>query len=98
MTLIGHDDKLDPGFLEAINSLIDRKPDAKLYQAGTRLIDSKGEKIRGCKPVPERETPAQYLEGRLTYQRDITGTGVVMRSADYDRVGGIPHFERLFFA
>ncbi len=42
--------------------------------------------------------PAQYLEGRFTFQRDISGTGIVMRSADYDRLGGIPHFERLFFA
>jgi glycosyltransferase involved in cell wall biosynthesis len=98
MTLIGHDDKLDPGFLEAISSLIDRKPDAKLYQTGSRLIDSQGRTIRVCRPVPTRETPAQYLEGRFTYRRDITGTGVVMRSADYDRMGGIPQFERLFFA
>jgi glycosyltransferase involved in cell wall biosynthesis len=98
MTLIGHDDMLDPGFLDAIKSLIDRHPDAKLYQTGSRFIDSGGKTIRSCRPVPEREIPGQYLEGRFTYQRDITGTGVVMRSADYDRLGGIPHFERLFFA
>jgi glycosyltransferase involved in cell wall biosynthesis len=98
MTLIGHDDTLDPGFLMAINELIERNPDAKLYQTGLRLIDSNGRKIRNCKPIPQRETPAQYLEGRFAYQRDITGTGVAMRSADYDRVGGIPQFERLFFA
>jgi glycosyltransferase involved in cell wall biosynthesis len=98
MTLIGHDDLLDPDFLGAIDRLADRYPDAKLYQTGSRFIDSEGATIRRCRPVPERETPAQYLEGRFTYQRDITGTGVVMRSADYDRLGGIPHFERLFFA
>lgn len=98
MTLIGHDDVLDPGFLLTIKRTIDRYPDAKLYQTGFRLIDSVGKTIRGGRPVPERESPAQYLQGRLTYQRDITGTGVVMRSADYDRIGGIPHFERLFFA
>jgi glycosyltransferase involved in cell wall biosynthesis len=98
VTLIGHDDLIDPGFLTAIKNLIDRYPDAKLYQTGSRLIDTGGETIRSCRPVPERETPAQYLEGRFTYQRDITGTGVVFRSAEYDRLGGIPHFERLFFA
>jgi glycosyltransferase involved in cell wall biosynthesis len=98
MTLIGHDDTLDPGFLDAIKSLIDRYPDAKLYQTGSRFIDSDGRTIRSCRSTPEHETPAQYLEGRFTHQRDITGTGVVMRSADYDRLGGIPHFERLFFA
>jgi glycosyltransferase involved in cell wall biosynthesis len=98
MTLIGHDDVLDPGFLDTIKGLIDRHPEAKLYQTGLRLINSSGQKIRSCKPVPERETPAQYLEGRFTYRRDITGTGIVMRSRDYDRLGGLPHFERLFFA
>lgn len=98
MTLIGHDDKLDPDFLGAIKRLIDHYPDAKLYQTGSRFIDSDGRTIRSCRRVPERETPAQYLEGRFTFQRDITGTGTVMRSADYDRLGGIPHFERLFFA
>jgi glycosyltransferase involved in cell wall biosynthesis len=98
MTIIGHDDTLDPGFLAAIKNLIERYADAKLYQTGSRFIDSDGATIRRCRPVPERETPALYLDGRLTYQRDISGTGVVMRSADYDRLGGIPHFERLFFA
>jgi glycosyltransferase involved in cell wall biosynthesis len=98
MTLIGHDDTFDPDFLDVIKGLIDRCPDAKLYQTGSRFIDSDGRTIRSCRQVPECETPAQYLEGRFTYQRDITGTGVVMRSADYDRMGGIPHFERLFFA
>ncbi|MGY8706237.1 glycosyltransferase [Bradyrhizobium sp. 18BD] len=98
MTLIGHDDLLDPDFLLTINRTIERFPDAKLYQTGFRFIDTAGQTIRACRPVPERETPAQYLEGRLTYQRDVSGTGVVMRSDDYDRIGGIPHFERLFFA
>jgi glycosyltransferase involved in cell wall biosynthesis len=98
MTLIGHDDVLDPDFLLTIKRAIGRFPDAKLYQTGFRFIDSAGKTIRACRPVPERETPAQYLEGRLTYRRDISGTGVVMRSSDYDRIGGIPHFERLFFA
>jgi hypothetical protein len=62
------------------------------------LIDSEGKTIRGCKPVPNRETAAEYLAARFTFQRDIFGTGYVMRSADYDRVGGIPEFEKLFFA
>jgi glycosyltransferase involved in cell wall biosynthesis len=98
MTLIGHDDLLDPGFLAAINGLIERYPESRLYQTGSRLIDSKGKTIRSSKPVPHRETGAQYLKARFTFQRDVFGTGYVMRSADYDRVGGIPPFERLYFA
>jgi hypothetical protein len=98
MTLIGHDDTLDPGFLAATKALIDRHPDASLYCTGSRLINSDGKTIRSCRPVPDRETAAQYLAARFKFQRDIFGTGYVMRSADYDRVGGIPGFEKLFFA
>jgi len=97
-TMIGHDDVLDPGFLEIIRRLIERHPQASLYQTGARLINGSGKRIRGCTPVPERETAADYLRARLKLRRDAFGTGFVMRSADYDRVGGIPAFERLFFA
>jgi glycosyltransferase involved in cell wall biosynthesis len=98
MTLIGHDDTFDPDFLITIKALIDHYPDSALYQTGARLINAEGRTIRSCKAVPERETAAQYLEARLMFERDIFGTGFVMRSADYDRLGGIPPFERLYFA
>lgn len=98
MTLIGHDDILEPNFLAVINALIDDNPDAGLYLTGGRLIDSDGKTLRSCRKVPESETAVDYLKARFTSQRDIFGTGYVMRSADYDRIGGIPHFEKLFFA
>ena len=98
MTLIGHDDLFDQNFLETIKELIDLHPDAALYQTGSRFINSAGKIIRDCKDVPEYETADQYLKSRFTNQRDVFGTGCVMRSADYDRVGGIPPFEKLFFA
>lgn len=98
MTMIGHDDRFDPTFLDIIKDLIEKHPDASLYQTGSRLIDSEGKTIRRSKPVPARETSAEYLRARLTYQRDVFGTGYVMRSADYDRLGGIPAFEKLYFA
>lgn len=98
MTLIGHDDILEPGFLQAISALISQHPEAALYQTGARLIDSDGRTIRACRPVPQRETAAGYLCARFAFERDIFGTGYVMRSADYERLGGIPPFEKLFFA
>ena len=98
MTLLGHDDTLDPDFLAATNALIERHPSASLYQTGARLINTRGRTIRSCWAVPERETGADYLKARFTFRRDAFGTGYVMRSADYDRLGGIPPFERLFFA
>jgi glycosyltransferase involved in cell wall biosynthesis len=98
MTLIGHDDVFDPNFLETIRQLIEHHPTCALYQTDARLINSDGKKIRTCVPVPELETAAQYLKARFTFNRDTFGTGFVMRSTDYDRVGGIPPFERLSFA
>lgn len=98
MTMIGHDDLFDPPFLEIIAGLIGAHPDAALYQTGSRLIDSAGRTIRPTKPVPARESAADYLAARFTWQRDVFGTGYVMRSADYDRLGGIPPFEKLLFA
>lgn len=98
MTLIGHDDLLDPGFLAAIDAAIAAHPKAALYQTGARLINAEGRTIRGCRPVPERESVVDYLKARFRFERDVSGTGFVFRSADYERVGGIPPFERLFFA
>jgi hypothetical protein len=98
MTLIGHDDLFDPHFLATIDALIERHPTASLYQTGSRYIDAGGDVIRSCRPVPERETAAQYLTARFRLEREVFGTGYVMRSADYDELGGIPHFERLFYA
>lgn len=98
MTIIGHDDVLDPDFLATIDSLVERHPDSALYLTGSRFINAKGNKIRTCKPVPALETAAQYLEARFKYERDISASGYVMRSADYDRIGGIPRFEKLYFS
>ena len=98
MTLIGHDDLLDPGFLNAIESLIQAHPEAGLYQTGARYINSAGATIRPCAKVPVRETASEYLGARLSFSRDVFGTGYVMRSADYEAAGGIPSFEKLFFA
>src|SRR5690606_35212406 len=98
MTMIGHDDVVDPRVLEAIHGLIERHPHATVYQTGARLIDFEGRCIRSCQPVPETETAAQYLSARLELRREAFGTGFVMRAADYERLGGIPPFERRFFA
>jgi glycosyltransferase involved in cell wall biosynthesis len=98
MTFLGHDDIFDPHFLETIKTLIERHPGASLYETGSRLINAQGKTIRRSLPVLERETAAQYLAARLTRRRDALGTGFVMRSKDYDRLGGIPAFEELAFA
>jgi glycosyltransferase involved in cell wall biosynthesis len=98
VTLIGHDDLFDPTFLEVVAALIGKHPKAALYQTGARFINSRGARMRACQPVAEHETAADYLTARFLSKRDVFGTGFVMRSADYDRVGGIPPFEKLLFA
>jgi len=98
MTMIGHDDIFDHAFLSIINELIIKNPKASLYQTGSRFINSKGNTIRSCQSVPDSESAAQYLSARLEFKRDVFGTGYVMRSNDYDEIGGIFDFEKLFFA
>lgn len=98
LTLIGHDDLLAENYLEVMDDLISRYTDASLYQTYFDFIDSKGKIIRKCKPMAERETAADFLAGLLTNTFDIMGTGFIMRSRDYDAVGGIPAFPNLLFA
>ncbi len=98
MTIIGHDDLLDPNYLATMQRLIEKNPNAGLYQAHFRLIDSNGKKIRSCEPMPEIEKVDGFLAARLSFQRDSFGTGYMFRSADYERAGGIPHFKNLMFA
>jgi glycosyltransferase involved in cell wall biosynthesis len=98
MTIIGHDDLLDADYLATMNALVEEHPDAGLYQAHFRLIDSAGRFLRHCLPMPARETAAEFLAARLTNIRDTYGTGYLMRTADYDRVGGIPLYDKLMYA
>lgn len=98
MTMIGHDDLLEPDFLDEINNLIQSEPGANLYLTHFKLIDSEGKLIRYCRPIPKHETTARFLASRMTEIRDSFGTGYVMRSELYDRLGGIPPYRNLMFA
>ena len=98
MTIIGHDDLLDPGYLEIMSNLIDKYPDAGLYQAHFRLIDGDGKFIRLCRKMPLKEREEEFLESRLLSKRDSFGTGFLFASASYEKLGGIPLFEKLLYA
>lgn len=99
ITLIGHDDILHPDFLENINRLIDQYPHAGLYHTHFNFIDATSNIIRYCKPMPNFISAADLLRGFLTYSIDSMGTGYVMRSKDYDELGGIPvKYPSLLFA
>jgi glycosyltransferase involved in cell wall biosynthesis len=98
LTIIGHDDLLDPGYLSQMSALIDAHPDAGLYQSHFRLIDTHGRRLRSCLPMPARETAEGFLAARLRLRRDSHGTGYMFRASDYVRVGGIPQYKKLLFA
>lgn len=98
ITLIGHDDILDPHYLETMNELISQYPDASLYQTHFRFIDSAGQKIRSCKPMESVQSPYKTLSHFLANETDIIGTGFMMRAKDYDAIGGIPAYPSLLFA
>ncbi len=98
MTIIGQDDLLDPDYLAVMDALTREQPDASLYHAHFRFMDGRGKVTRPSRPLPARETAAEYLTALFTGTRDTYGTGYLMRSARYEAVGGIPPFEKLLFA
>ncbi len=98
ITMFAHDDVFLPNFLKNINILINRYPDANLFQTNGELIDNNGNLIRKCQPIKEIETSKDYLHARFSAKRDVFGTGYVMRSDLYDALGGIPKFNKLSFA
>jgi glycosyltransferase involved in cell wall biosynthesis len=98
ITLIGHDDLLDENYLAVMNSLIARHPQAGLYQAHFRYIDSRGQEIKKCLPMKEIQQPDEVIHNFLTESMDIMGTGFMMRSVDFDAVGGMPSYPSLLFA
>lgn len=99
ITLIGHDDILFPGFLENIDRLINEYPSAGLYHTHFNFIDADGRKIRSCKPMSSYYSPENLLKAFLAQDVDSMGTGYVMRSKDYDIIGGIStKYPSLLFA
>ena len=99
ITLIGHDDILSDQYLQTMNSLIAEYPDASLYQTHFNYINENGSVIRKCKTMPLIEDSASFLKNFLQNSVDIMGTGFMMRSKDYDALGGIPtHYPQLLFA
>ena len=98
MSIIGHDDILHTDYLEKMTRLIDEHPGASLYQTHFNLIDADGKLMRPCKSMLQKETAKGLLDKILNNTINIYGTGFMMRTADYDRVGGIPMFPNLLSA
>jgi glycosyltransferase involved in cell wall biosynthesis len=98
MTILGHDDILYPDYLASIDQLIQQFPDAGLYQTHFNFIDGNGQLIRACHPMNPVILPGELLEAVLQNTIEITATGFMVRSKDYDAVGGIAVYPNLLYA
>lgn len=99
ITLIGHDDILYPNYLSDIIELIKQYPDAGLYQTHFNYIDAKGKLIKPCKPMTSIQTLDEFIEAQMNQSIDSMGTGYMMRSKDFDMLGGMPtNYPNLIFA
>lgn len=99
MTIIGHDDILHPHYLEQMNRLLEKHPHASLYQAHYNYVDEKRNFLRPCLPMDEIQYGHEFLACQMARTMDSMGTGYLMRSKDYEAVGGIPvHYPNLIFA
>jgi hypothetical protein len=99
MTIIGHDDLFLPHYLQTIHELINEHPNASLYQTHYDFIDAKGEFIRHCLPMAPVQKADEFLACHILQTMDSMGTGYMMRSKEYDAIGGMPHnYPNLLFA
>ncbi len=99
ITLIGHDDILETNYLEVMDALIKKHPNASLYQAHYQYVDENGKFLRNCLPMDEVQFADEFLGSFMCRTIDSTGTGYLMRSKDYDSLGGIDSsFPNLIFA
>jgi glycosyltransferase involved in cell wall biosynthesis len=98
ITIIGHDDAFDPGFIRTMTRVLRREPDMRLLFCHFRLIDGDDRIVRSCRPMGSWESAGHFLAGRLANIRDSFGTGYVVRFDDYCAVGGIPRYEKLMYA
>lgn len=99
MTMIGHDDLLSPNYLQEMDALIARHPKATLYQTHFTYINGTGAFVRRCLPMDEVQHGHEFLAFQFLKILDSTGTGYMMRSRDFDNLGGMPmDFPNLIFA
>lgn len=98
MTILGHDDILYPDYLARMEQLRLAHPGAALYQTHFNFVDENGAVIRPCTPMPATLTAPAFLERMMRNEIVIVATGFMIRSADYDALGGIPLYPNLLYA
>lgn len=98
MTLIGHDDLLEPSYLQEMKLLIEQHSIYDLYFSHFKYIDKNGAVIRSCKFMKSEIDVYEFTTFFLKNEMDCMGTGFVMNSKLYDDINGIPNYPNLLFA
>jgi len=98
MTILGHDDVLYPCYLATMDAFISQYPSANLYQSHFDFIDKEGNTIRRCMPMSKQLSGEKFLRNILQNTIEVTASGYMMRTADYNRIGGMPEFPDLLYA
>ncbi|MEO6330174.1 MAG: glycosyltransferase [Ginsengibacter sp.] len=99
MTMIGHDDLLHPHYLQTMDDLIKKHSGASLYQTHYKFVNAEGEEVGKCLPMTEVQYAHEFVAAQFTRTIDSMGTGYMMRSKDYNNLGGISlEYPNLIFA
>lgn len=98
VTIIGHDDFFEPDYLEVMTKLIEDNSQCSLFQSHFSFVDAEDGFIRNCHPMKTHYTASESIATFMQGGIDLMGTGFMMRSKDYDAVGGIPPYPNLLFA
>lgn len=96
-TIIGHDDLYDNNYLEVMNNLILKHPNASLYQTHFRFINFNGEFKRSCLPMAINQFSFEFLACQFKRTLDSMGTGYMMRTKDFEKVGGLSSYKNMIF-
>ena len=90
LTILGYDDILYPNYLETMNRLISEDPSASVYQCGFHFINAQDKFCDSGFVLPKKTSQKELLQLLLKNELFIMATGYMMRSKDYDSIGGIP--------
>jgi glycosyltransferase involved in cell wall biosynthesis len=96
MSIVCADDNIYPNYLEVMRSLIDANPDAALFGTHFDFIDKDGAFINTMTPMDEQFTVYEFAEKLIT--NEVGVVCMMLRSADFDTMGGVPEFPNFLFA
>jgi len=98
LTVVGHDDILMNNFLIEAKNLIDKNPDHFLFQLSGSYVDEKKKIIKQLKLKDKKIEIEDYLKSRFDKLENTSGTGYVIKSDEFKKIGGFPKLKNLAFS